>query len=40
MISYSKEVEQMCCVAKGPNHGPSPLPEEGRWVKAKEISDI
>ncbi len=34
------EVEQMCCVAKGPNHGPAPIPQEGRWVQAKEISDI
>ena len=25
---YSKEVENMCIVAKGPNHGPAPLPEE------------
>lgn len=34
------EVEQMCCVAKGPNHGPAPIPEEGKWVQAKQISDI
>ena len=37
---YSHEVENMCCVAKGPNHGPAPIPEEGKWVKAKEIKDI
>ena len=30
----------MCCVAKGPNHGPAPIPEEGKWVQAKEIKDI
>ena len=30
----------MCQVAKGPNHGPAPIPEEGKWVKAKEIIDI
>ena len=30
----------MCQVAKGPNHGPAPIPEEGKWVKAKEIVDI
>ena len=30
----------MCQVAKGPHHGPAPIPEEGKWVKAKEISDI
>lgn len=37
---YSSEVEKMCCVAKGPNHGPAPIPEEGKWVQAKEIKDI
>ena len=37
---YSKEVQEMCQVAKGPNHGPAPIPEEGKWVKAKEIVDI
>jgi NifU-like protein involved in Fe-S cluster formation len=30
----------MCRVAKGPDHGPSPIPQEGRWVQAKEIKDI
>ena len=34
---YTKEVQNMCCVAKGPNHGPAPIPEEGKWVQAKEI---
>ena len=37
---YSKEVENMCKVAKGANHGPAPIPEEGKWVKSKEIKDI
>ncbi|WP_446898686.1 iron-sulfur cluster assembly scaffold protein [Clostridium sp. LBM24168] len=37
---YSTEVDKMCCVAKGPNHGPAPIPEEGKWVQAKEIKDI
>ena len=37
---YSHEVEQMCSVAKGPKHGPAPIPEEGQWVKATQISDI
>ena len=37
---YSKDVEKMCTVAKGVNHGPAPIPEEGKWVKAKEIKDI
>ena len=30
----------MCPVAKGAYHGPAPIPEEGKWVQAKEISDI
>ena len=30
----------MCVVAKGPHHGPTPIPEEGKWVKAYEIKDI
>jgi NifU-like protein involved in Fe-S cluster formation len=37
---YSTEVEHMCRVAQGPNHGPSPIPQEGRWVKAREIKDV
>ena len=37
---YSHEVQQMCCVKKGPNHGPAPIPEEGKWVKSKQITDI
>ena len=37
---YTHEVEHMCKVAKGPKHGPAPIPEEGRWVKAYEVKDI
>ena len=37
---YSTEVKEMTCIAKGPNHGPAPIPEEGKWVQAKEIKDI
>ncbi len=37
---YSKEVENMCTVRKGVDHGPAPIPEEGKWVKAKDIKDI
>ena len=36
----SLEVQHMCKVAKGPDHGPAPIPEEGKWVEAKQISDI
>lgn len=37
---YTPEVEEMTCVAKGPNHGPAPIPEEGKWVQAREVKDI
>ena len=37
---YSKEVENMCVVAQGPNHGPAPIPEEGKWVRPYQIGDI
>jgi len=30
----------MCPLAKGAYHGPAPIPEEGKWVQAKEIKDI
>ena len=39
-MQYSHEVEQMCCVCKGAKHDPAPIPEEGKWVKSKEIRDI
>lgn len=39
-MQYSHEVEMMCPVAKGPNHGPAPIPEEGKWVQAKEVKDV
>ena len=39
-MQYSRDVEEMVCVKKGANHEPAPIPEEGKWVKAKEIKDI
>ena len=39
-MNFSHEVEQMVCVAKGPKHGPAPIPQEGAWTRAKEIKDI
>jgi NifU-like protein involved in Fe-S cluster formation len=39
-MKYTHEVEKMTCVAQGPNHGAAPIPQEGRWVRAKEIADI
>ena len=37
---YSKEVQDMCPVAQGVNHGCAPIPEEAKWVKAKDVTDI
>ena len=37
---YSQEVEQMCKVAQGVNHGAAPMPEAAKWVKAKDVKDI
>ena len=39
-MQYSREVEEMVCVAKGAKHDPAPIPEEGKWIKAKQIGDI
>ena len=39
-MQYSHEVQNMCQIAKGPNHGPAPIPVEGKWVQAKEVTDI
>jgi NifU-like protein involved in Fe-S cluster formation len=39
-MMYSAEVEHMCPVAKAAYHGPAPIPQEGKWVQAKEIKDI
>lgn len=37
---YSTEVSNMCSIAKGPNHGSAPIPQEGKWVQSKEVKDI
>lgn len=37
---YSKEIEEMCVVARDGNHGCAPIPEEANWVKAKDVKDI
>ena len=39
-MKYTPEVEEMVCVAKGPRNGPAPIPQEGKWVQAREIGDI
>ena len=37
---YSKEVNCMCRVNSGAKHGAAPIPEEGKWISPKEITDI
>ncbi len=39
-MNYTDEIKNMCQVKQGPNHGPAPIPEEGKWIKAYQISDI
>lgn len=39
-MKISEKVNNMYCVNKGANHENSPIPEEGKWVHAKEIKDI
>lgn len=39
-MNYSPEIENMCSVKRCPNHGPAPIPEEGKWIKSYQISDI
>ncbi len=39
-MQYTSEIKEMVCVNQGPNNGPAPIPEEGKWVQAKEIKDI
>jgi NifU-like protein involved in Fe-S cluster formation len=39
-MEYSAEVKEMICVKQGPNNGPSPIPEEGRWVQARGVKDL
>lgn len=39
-MNYSPEIENMCYIKQGPNHGPAPIPTEGKWVKSYQISDI
>ena len=39
-MQYSREVEEMYCVAKGAKHDPAPIPEEGKWgsvIPAHEV---
>jgi len=37
---YSHEVQNMCPVTKGADHGPAAIPQEGKWTQVKEIKEI
>lgn len=37
---YSAEVNSMCPVHQGVHHGAAPIPEEGLWVKSRELKDV
>jgi len=39
-VFYTKDVTEQCVVRKGCDHGPAPIPEEGKWVQVKEVKDI
>jgi len=39
-LDYSAQMEKMCKINSCPSHGCSPIPQEGKWQKAYEISDI
>ena len=39
-MTYSKEIKEMCPVKQGAHHGAAPIPEEGKWVKSREIKDV
>ena len=36
----TKEVDNMCCVAKGCDHGPAPIPQEGQWTQVRQINEV
>lgn len=36
----TSELEKACVVGCGPSHGAAPIPQEGKWVQAKEIKDL
>ena len=39
-MNTTEEVQNMCHVNCGAQNGCSPIPEEGKWVYAKEIKDV
>ena len=39
-MNCSEEINSIYKIKRCPHHGPSPIPEEGKWIKAFEIKDI
>ena len=39
-MNCSEEINSMYKIKSCPHHGPPPIPEEGKWIKAFEIKDI
>ena len=39
-MEYTNQVKSMCKVTCGAHHGCAPIPEEGKWVYAREVKDI
>lgn len=39
-MGYSNQVKNMVCIASCTGHGSSPIPEQGRWIKVKQVKDV
>lgn len=39
-MHYTAEIENMCPIARGPDHANAPIPVEGRWVNATQVADL
>ncbi len=39
-MNYTEQINEMCKVKNLKTHGPSPLPMEGKWIKAKDLNQI
>ncbi|MDA3798913.1 MAG: hypothetical protein PF692_07525 [Kiritimatiellae bacterium] len=39
-MEFTAEVANMMCVAQGPNNGPAPIPQKGKWVQSRQVTDI
>ncbi|MBC3886807.1 hypothetical protein GH810_00555 [Acetobacterium paludosum] len=39
-MEYSQEIKRMCTVGNNANHGSAPIPEEGKWIQSKEVTDV